>query len=719
MGRGKRLASRRKRGLSGQNRRKRRAKQSEEPRTRPVHAEVDAAAPVDVSVEESASDDTESDEEPTVYQRLLDSLTVQPTLETTKDKTLSTSSEEDEGEEVELNDEKKSDGDSEPEEVAEDETSRETDAGLPASDPFCQHFEVNFSDEDVEKLRTKGSGSTSQNSDPMLGLISSASPLEQQIIDQKSTKSTIDTIRTRLVNHWKTVNNPETKDKETKHAFFTPLQESLFSHISNYRDLLYVQRDFENGEEIRRLYCLHALNHVLKSRHRVMKNNSRLRQVLESGADAPECLDQGMTRPKVLILVPFRNSALRVIETMTKLLMTEEKMTVGNKKRFRDEYGAVPEEEEEVERVVKKPESFDLTFSGNTDDCFRLGIQVQRKFVKLYAEFYSSDVIIASPLGLRTVIGAPGDKSRDYDFLSSIELLILDQADIFLMQNWDHVLLIFQHLHLMPRNAHGCDISRLRTWHVNEWSRFYRQTVLFSSFLSPEINSLYNKHFLNYGGKLKITAKEERGCISRVAVTVPQVFKRIHCSSIVDIADKRFDYFITEVLPEFRDPHMSHTAIFVPSYFDFVRLRNYFKKEDISFAQICEYTSNSNVSRARTYFYHGNRHFLLYTERYHFYRRIQIRGMRHIIFYELPHYHEFYVELINAMESGIDQGAKGVRMGSRKVNDGSFHATCTALYSQFDAHRLARIVGTSRSKRMLSANENIHMIVTGDKKIPH
>ena len=34
---------------------------------------------------------------------------------------------------------------------------------------------------------------------------------------------------------------------------------------------------------------------------------------------------------------------------------------------------------------------------------------------------------------------------------------------------------------------------------------------------------------------------------------------------------------------------MSHTAIFVPSYFDFVRLRNYFKKEDISFAQICEY----------------------------------------------------------------------------------------------------------------------------------
>ena len=83
------------------------------------------------------------------------------------------------------------------------------------------------------------------------------------------------------------------------------------------------------------------------------------------------------------------------------------------------------------------------------------------------------------------------DKSRDYDFLSSLELIILDQADVFLMQNWDHVTHLFDHTHLQPKEAHDVDFSRVRTWSLNGWSRFYRQLLVFSSFVTPEINSLF------------------------------------------------------------------------------------------------------------------------------------------------------------------------------------------------------------------------------------
>ena len=47
-------------------------------------------------------------------------------------------------------------------------------------------------------------------------------------------------------------------------------------------------------------------------------------------------------------------------------------------------------------------------FAGNIDDCFKVGVAVRGKVLRLYSDFYSSDIIIASPLGLRTVIGAEG-----------------------------------------------------------------------------------------------------------------------------------------------------------------------------------------------------------------------------------------------------------------------------------------------------------------------
>jgi U3 small nucleolar RNA-associated protein 25 len=57
-------------------------------------------------------------------------------------------------------------------------------------------------------------------------------------------------------------------------------------------------------------------------------------------SDTPR--DQGFTRPKVLILAPFKNSALNIVE---KIIHLSGALQFDKKKRFQDEYGLAPEQE--------------------------------------------------------------------------------------------------------------------------------------------------------------------------------------------------------------------------------------------------------------------------------------------------------------------------------------------------------------------------------------
>jgi U3 small nucleolar RNA-associated protein 25 len=64
-------------------------------------------------------------------------------------------------------------------------------------------------------------------------------------------------------------------------------------------------------------------------------------------------------------------------------------------------------------------------FEGNVEDHFRIGIQMHSKYARLFAPFYSADILVASPLGLRMIVKSETDKARETDFLSSIEVLLV------------------------------------------------------------------------------------------------------------------------------------------------------------------------------------------------------------------------------------------------------------------------------------------------------
>lgn len=39
--------------------------------------------------------------------------------------------------------------------------------------------------------------------------------------------------------------------------------------------------------------------------------------------------------------------------------------------------------------------------------------------------------------------------------------------------------------------------------------------------------------------------------------------------------------------------------------------------------------------------------------------------------------------------------------------------TCTAIYSRYDAHKLAAVTGTQRAGQMLHSNKTVHLFITG------
>ncbi|KAJ3243378.1 rRNA-binding ribosome biosynthesis protein utp25 [Chytriomyces hyalinus] len=504
-----------------------------------------------------------------------------------------------------------------------------------------------------------------------LGVKARVIPLMAKLATAKSDETSIDR-KTKKVK------------KDSNEVHLSPIQQSLFPIMNTYADVLLTTQTRENEVDMRQTYCLHTVNHVLKTRDRVLKNTARLNAaaLASSSKDTsgeaeatPEDVEDD-DEDAVLILIPFKNIAFEVIETIIKLSGASQ---VENKSRFTSEF-TLPPEEDGLDPT--KPEDYQHDFRGNIVDCFRIGIKFSRRHMKLFSDFYLADVIVASPLGLRMVVGAEGDKERDFDFLSSIEVVVVDRCDMLLMQNWDHLQHIFQHLNLTPKSAHDCDFARTKSWYLDGRSALLRQSILLSAFPTPEINALMAKSCKNVDGRIKIS-KQFRGSVGEVVVQVPQMYNRITSPSLRELDDARFKHFVEKVIPTLKRGGLEQkgTIIFIPSYFDYVRVRNHLRdhQADIEVGELCEYTSNSDISRTRSNFFHGKTSILLMTERFHFFRRYKIRGCKHVVFYQLPEYAQFYAELLNGMAVG----------------------RCSVVYSVYDKFRMERVVGSDRVKKMM------------------
>lgn len=584
--------------------------------------------------------------------------------------------------------------------VDEEENQEEEDAGDveedgadESLDPFEVHFnhaKEEYMDKQVETAKGKLQWSVaSRRNLESIGYSSMVQvPQDPLGVGNKTTPSEIDdfSIKRRLLDPFK---------KMHPHAM-SELDSIMLDAMIKYRDVSFPYRTF-NNVLYKKLYVLHSLNHIFKTRDRVLKNNNKLHNYQESlkqgksNVEEPELRDQGFTRPKVLILLPTRNSCYEVVDLLIKLSGAEQQ---ENRKKFVKQFysNEVPPE--------SKPEDFRLTFKGNNNDYFCLGLKFTRKSLKLYSSFYSSDIILASPIGLSMILENPDKKKRQYDFLSSIEVLVVDQATQIEMQNWDHVNTVLKYLNKIPKNFHDADFSRVRMWSINDQANFLRQNLVFNEFSTPNTNNIINSKSLNLAGKLKfkpiITSKS---CImNSIGLKLKQIFQRFESASPVADPEARFKFFTNSILPSITKStsYDDGLLIFIPSYYDYLRIKNHMKTSTkFTFASIDEYTPQSKLSRYRQQFASGKIKIMLYTERLHHFRRFEISGVKNLLMYGLPSNPIFYKELVRFIGKSVFREDADLDLSFIKI-----------LYSKWDAVALERVVGNDRAPVLCnSANE--------------
>lgn len=499
---------------------------------------------------------------------------------------------------------------------------------------------------------------------------------------------------------------------------------------------------------------MHVLNHVLTSRSRIQKHNRRIKQLAEDNeqlideGDPDEFRDQGYIRPKVLLLFPTRGTCWTFVKKMIELL--GESAILEMEDRFNAEFGPIQretqpsegegeddDEKARLEAIMKqKGREWNELFGEevNDDDDFKIGISItpnvdnKKKTAKkgpqvtasgsgvklrLFADFFHSDIILASPIGLKMSTANDGSDDDDdeesdkanVDFLSSIEMCIVTRSDVLMMQNWDHVNSALDSLNQQPKNVSDIDFSRVRNYFLEGQGRYWRQIIVVSAFSDPYILSTFRRHAKNVEGQMRIRKKvsTESASICDVMVRVKQVFQRVSCPNVSEAGLARLRFFSDHVLPKLQRLKQKHTLIYIPSYFDFVAVRNLLLKREVKFVSVTEYARISEVSRGRARFLQGLKPIMLYTGRAHFFLRHKIKGARHIIFFGLPEYDEFYPAVVNMLNEGL-------AMTDGNEDDVSrLPMSALSLFTKFDAHQLERIAGTTHAERMLKGEKSSYV----------
>lgn len=530
----------------------------------------------------------------------------------------------------------------------------------------------------------------------------------------------------------------------------------FYKYLSNYKDIQVNWNEAEIRKNLMKIYLFHILNHLMKRKEEielndnidkiinttVMTDNQKInkelfrsheseflfeyytkhvnpktklddsynnkdfityhKEIKESydnldNKDDINIKDQGFTSPKVLILVPYKKHAKIIMEQLVKLFSNDNWKGITNKKKFMDEYS-----------------EFD-----SMDDCFRLGINISffENKMKLYSPFDESDIIIASPLGLKLAKPSDNDKSfknsKVYDFLSSIEIFLMDFSEVFIYQNMEHLNEILSFLNKPPKNNQNIvDINRIKENYANNYGEYLRQNIIISQFKCIDIDAAINDICKNINGKillngpydnqitlLKNEFEEKYRLLSSDNYEIRYEFKILRdLKKDEEDFEEKFNYFTKNIWQNLYESFEKHTIIFVSSTFDYMILKSFFKKKSKSVCFISEDTDKRDWQRNRLFFEQGKYKFLLYDERAHVYKKINLKFAKNIFFYSLPEDPMIFNEMIHLIDPvNYNQNLEKYNYES-KQNEIQKYGSVIALVTPIEKYNLEKILGDDSKK---------------------
>lgn len=515
---------------------------------------------------------------------------------------------------------------------------------------------------------------------------------------------------------------------------FTTESRHLFSSLLNKKDVVVCTEMFHEDTIARSCYLslsAYALSHMLYNSTRVEKNNKRLRKKgddFEIPEDSP-FRDQGPNRPRICILCPFRSNANEFIRNWI-LLLNLETSDVGNFENFDAEYtGQDTKNSHSKNWEDWRRELFKGHYDDANYDDFLIGIsfyhgKMRIQFPKTAAALCGVDVIIASPIALSKMAASDrkairirekmtiktqpeteeelmfdadradgGDNDAEtelpiMDFMSSIEVLIVDRVDALTMQNYENCRDVVNAVNEKPVATITADINRIESKFLSVHSaKAARQTVLVAgSIMLGEYQSLLRKDRMEtVGDSVYSGASLSRALKLKIK---QQFFIRIPVPGQSARNEQLMLYFKNKFWKEIGN-EIKNMVIVVADTADFAPLQEFLEDEGLLDCYLAESTLSDIGGKRRKQlkatlkaFRECDMRTIVITERLLWYQRIRITGAKHVLFLGCPKIDSIYADILADVEDPN-------------------RCTATCIYTATEKDALERVVGTKNLHKLV------------------